>query len=473
MSNEYDIIVVGAGAAGMSCAIEAHDSGARVLVVEAAARAGGSTALSGGVVYGAGTSVQRAAGIVHDSAEAMFQYYLTLNQWNVDFAVGWRYCQETAHTIHWLQKLGVVFPVKGLHATGVDGVPRSHEADGEGHELARVLYRACTQRSIDFAFGMRVDDLIMDGNAVVGVGAAGEQVTAGAVVLASGGFGQNRNLIEEYYPDADAAGSWCWSVSAEHSRGDGLLLGRGIGASIAGRNTGLLLLTTGMERVFETPLPEWLMFVNREGIRFVDETAPHAVITGVIKAQGGSCFAIFDERMRLEGLPSEENRRCGRSSNFTAEAIEAGVDAGVVVQGDTPEELAAKLGIPPKALAAAIDRYTADAALESDRQFFKASSWLEPIATPPFYGVEVKPGIISFTSCGLRIDTAARVLDSTGTVIPGLFAAGETTGNVLGERYIGGGNGLGNGLNFGRIAGKVAAGELLQKRAGLLHSVLR
>ncbi|HEY3735895.1 MAG TPA: FAD-dependent oxidoreductase [Jatrophihabitans sp.] len=458
MGADYDVVIVGAGGAGMACAITAHDAGARVLLVEAAAKTGGSTALSGGVVYGAGTDVQRAAGILYDSPRAMFGYYMTLNQWNVDPAVGWRYCEETPHTIAWLQRLGVEFPVEGLRAAGVDGVPRCHEARGEGHEVARVLHAACAERGIDIALGQRVEELLpSDGNDVVGVRSGGETVTGTSVVLTTGGFGHNRELIAEYYPDAHAAGDWCWSVSAEFSRGDGLLLGRSVGASITGRNRGLMLPTTGMEKVFETPLPGWLMFVDHEGLRFVDETASHSVITGTIKARGGSCFAIFDEHLRVHGMPSEENRRCQRSSNFTPEGIEAGVKSGMVATGGDPHELAVALGLPPDALAAAITRYNAGAASGADSQFFKAAAHLEPLATAPYYGVEVRAGIISFTSCGLRIDTQAQVLDTTGTPIPGLYAAGETTGNVLGERYLGGGNGLGNGLNFGRIAGAATA----------------
>lgn len=463
MHYDYDVIVVGAGGAGMSCSIIAHDAGARVLLVEATGAVGGSTALSGGVTYAAGTSVQRAHGVLYDSAERMFAYYMTFNQWLVDPAVGWRYCQETAPTIEWLLSLGVRFTE--LHAPGVDGVPRSHVPEGEGPGMVRALEVACGERSIDVAFGRRVDALVTDGTgAVVGVRSGEEVVRAPSVVLTTGGFGQNREMVEEYYPDAAGAGDWGWSIAASHSVGDGITLGRQVGASIAGRNRGLLLTTTGLGRVNETPLPGWLMLVNDEGMRFVDELAGHSVMTGTIKKQGGRCFAVFDEPMRARAEPHPENVHCQRASVFTPEELAAGVEKGLVAKGETLEEVGARLGVPGDALAAAAARYTAHAAAGHDAEFFKDPSALRPIETPPFYGMELRPGIIAFTSCGLRIDPTARVLDRTGTPIPGLYAAGETTGNVNGKRYLGGGNGVGNCLCFGRISGASASAHALAVR---------
>jgi fumarate reductase flavoprotein subunit len=116
--------------------------------------------------------------------------------------------------------------------------------------------------------------------------------------------------------------------------------------------------------------------------------------------------------------------------------------------------------MPPDALQAAVTRYNADVARGTDTQYFKAAALLEPVLTAPFYGTEVKPGIISFTRCGLRVDPDGRVLDVNGTPIPGLYAAGETTGSVHGKRYPGGGNRLGPPLTFGRIAGATAAAEV-------------
>jgi fumarate reductase flavoprotein subunit len=455
---DYDVVVVGAGGGGMSAAITAHDAGASVLLVEVGDAVGGSTALSGGFVYAAGTSVQRAAGILHDSAEAMFAYYMTLNQWKVDPAVAWRYCTETAVTLEWLLELGVEFPVANLHAAGVDGVPRSHEAVGEGRALVAVLERSCRERHIDIALGQRVDGLIQDSDgAVVGVTSGADQVSAAGVIFATGGFGHNRDLLQQYYPDAADAGDWCWSVSGRHAMGDGLVIGRGIGASISGYNRGLLLPTTGMDRVFETPLPSWLMLVNAAGMRFVDENAPHPVITGVIRAQRGPVHAIFDEEARQHGGPHPENVRCERSSNFTPDAIIAGVTSGVVRRATTLAALGAELRLEPGALGAAANRQNHHVARRRDSEFFKAPQCLREVSAPPFYAVEVKPAIISFTGCGLKIDPDARVLDLTGTPIRGLFAGGEVTGSVHGKRYLGGGNGLGNCLNFGRIAGATAA----------------
>jgi len=468
-ASDYDVIVVGGGGAGMAAAIEAHDAGARVALVEADTRLGGSTALSGGVYYAAGTTVQRARGFGDDGPDDLFEYYLTLNQYRVEPALVRVLCDEAAHGLHWLMQLGVEFPPEGLYCSGVERVPRGHGAAGAGAAIAAALDRAVHARGIDVALDSRVEALVTDREttAVTGIRVSDGEVRAPAVVLATGGFGANAELLARLYPDAAAQGDWAWYIGSRHCQGDGLRLGEAVGADVVGHNRGLLLTTPNFRKVLEVFVPGWLVYVNREGRRFVNETAEYAVMSGVIQAQtGGSCFAIFDEAARREAVPHPRYADAFAAGtipmNWVADELAAQVQTGRVIRADSLAELAERSGIRAAALAATVARYNADVAVGADQAFFKAGEDLKPIATPPFYAVEIRPAIICLTSAGVRIDVDTRVLDVGDRPIPGLFAAGETAGGVLGERYVGGGNSIANAIVFGRRAGREAARQAVQ-----------
>jgi fumarate reductase flavoprotein subunit len=460
---DYDVIVVGGGGAGMCAAIEAHDAGARVALLEADTRLGGSTALSGGVFYAAGTSVQRVAGI-EDDAEAMFHYYLTLNQYRVEPALVRALCDHAAAGVEWLIELGVEFPADALYVSGVDTVARGHAPTGMGAAIASVLEREVGARDIDVALNSRVQELRVESSPrrVRGVVVDGAAVSSRAVVIATGGFGANPLLLHTLYPDAAAHGDWTWYIGNPNCLGDGLALGESAGADVVGHNRGLLLTTPNFRRELEVYVPGWLVYVNREGRRFVKETVEYAVMSGVVKAQtGGSCFALFDDAARAAARPDPRYADAFAAGtlalNWVTETLDEQIAAGRVIEAATLAELEARCGIRSGSLAATLDRYNADARAGEDTQFFKDPAVMKPLSTPPFYAVEIRPAIVCLTSTGLRIDSRARVLDRRDRVIPGLHAAGETTGGVLGERYVGGGNSIANAVVFGRLAGREAA----------------
>lgn len=464
MERDFDVVVVGGGGAGMAAAVTAADTGARVIIAESATDLGGSTKLSGGVFYAAGTSVQQEAGITDDSPDAMFHYYMTLNQWRVEPALARRLCDEAAPALEWLIGLGVMFPPENLYVSGVDGVARGHAPLGFGYAIAAALEQAVIDRGIDVALRTRVDELLVEDGRVVGVSANGDAVRAGAVVLTTGGFGHNRDLLERHYPEAIAAGDWTWSISAPECLGDGLDLGQQAGAAITGHNRGLLLVTPGFNRQLEVDPPGWLVYVNRQGQRFGDETAPYAVMSGLFREQGGTAFAIFDEQARREAEPDSQYADAFAAGivavNFLPDVLAEMAEKGRVVQADTLDELAGKIGVPAAALRATIDGYNAGCDRGADPLYFKEPRHLKPVRTPPFYAAEMRPAIVCLTATGVRIDTSARALSTWGTPIPGLFAAGETTGGVMGERYVGGGNSIANAIVFGRIAGREAAAQV-------------
>ena len=427
---DYDVIVIGGGAAGMSAAITAHDRGARVLLFESETKLGGSTALSGGWFFAAGTSVQRAAGIADDSPQVMFDYYAQVNQWRIDPPVVRRLCEAAGAALEWLVSLGVDFPVKSLKRSGMETIARGHQPVGRGAEIAEMLERAVRARSIDIALGNSVERLL-----AAGVVARGETATANALVIATGGFGQNRELLRRWYPTAGEKHS---SMSAAGSQGDGITMAAAHGAIITGHDTGLLIPCASIAQGQIEP-GGWAMLVNREGCRFIDESSYYSVLSLAIRAQGGYCFAIFDESTRrrapLDGsfgdLLGDHDIGDERMAEWSEEAVRAGdVDA-----------LAAAIGVSSRVLQGTVAHAAPHHALR----------------TAPFYAVRITPGVVALTACGLTIDVEARVLDEAGDPIPNWFAAGETTGNVVGDMYIASGNSLANCVVFGRIAGDNAA----------------
>lgn len=466
MERDYDVIVVGGGGAGMSAAIVASDAGASVALIEADDKLGGSTALSGGVYYAAGTSVQRAKGIEGDTADAMFEYYMTLNQYRVEASLARTLSDNAAPGLEWLIDIGVEFAPEALYSSGVESVERGHGATGNGASIAEALDREVSKRDIDVALKARVEQLLIDDETgrVAGVKAGGEDIRAGAVVLTTGGFGANQHFLHKYYPEATAHGDWAWYIGNSNCVGDGLALGEQAGADIVGHNRGLLLTTPNFKKELEVYVPGWLVYVNREGRRFVNETAEYAVMSGVVKAQtGGSCYAIFDETSRAEAKPDPRYADLFASGmislNWVADFLEEQAQSGKIITADTLEELSIKAGIRPGALETTVGEYNTDCERGADSKFFKAGDVMKPVKTPPFYAVEIRPAIVCLTSTGVRINDKGQALDGRDRVIRGLFAEGETTGGALGERYIGGGNSIANAIVFGRIAGASAAAE--------------
>ncbi|MFZ9050701.1 MAG: FAD-dependent oxidoreductase, partial [Steroidobacteraceae bacterium] len=151
---DYEVIVIGGGGAGMAAAIESSRAGARTLLVESDRKLGGSTALSGGVFYAAGTSLQRACGI-DDTPEAQFRYYMNVNQHKLEAGVVYRLCQHSAPTFEWLVSLGVEFDAADLYVSGVDGIRRGHRARGHGAAIGSALEAAVSSAGVDVALNTR------------------------------------------------------------------------------------------------------------------------------------------------------------------------------------------------------------------------------------------------------------------------------------------------------------------------------
>jgi succinate dehydrogenase/fumarate reductase flavoprotein subunit len=463
VDRDVDVVIVGSGAAGLAAALSARQRGAgSVLVAESEGVVGGSSVLSGGLIMGAGTRYQKALGI-DDDADAMFHDYMQLNGWNVDAGVVRRFAELAGPTVEWLGDLGVEF-YDTMVFGGEERVPRVHVPIGRGQAVVDILARHCREADVDVALGQRVDRLLTNGGTVTGVAVGQDAITAGAVVIATGGFGSSPEMLAEHFPSAARTG-WAWYIGAEGSRGDAFDLGAQVGAQVVGHDHGLRLLHAGFDQIYEAYLPGWLVLVNSDGRRFVDETAPYGILDSMTREQGDRVYAVFDrpalEKATAAGVARYKHAIPGsskrQSPHWNADIVEQMVANGKVTSRASVSELAGALGVPPANLEGMVARYNAGVAAGRDPEYLKDAAFLEPIATPPFYGAELRPATVASTACGLRIDPDAGVRGGDGNPIGGLFAAGECTGGVVGAQYVGSGNNYANSVVFGRVAGASAA----------------
>ncbi|GAA1444878.1 FAD-dependent oxidoreductase [Nocardiopsis tropica] len=461
-----DVVVVGGGGAGLAAAATAAEAGAGVLLFEAETEIGGSTQLSAGLFTAAGTSVQRGAG-VEDTAERFYQHYMDLNQWMLEPGLVRAFCENAGPTLEWLIGLGVEIPARistnahmpGLCRAGVEDARRGHVPRDQGLGLVQVLAAACRRHGVETVLNTRVERLLAEDGRVVGVVADGVEVRAGAVVVTTGGLARDPELLREYYPAALEAGEHAFVVAAPGSRGDHIRFADGVGASVTGAGRGLLLPTAYFQRYHHWQSgfpPVSRVYVNRAGRRFMDEDASYAVSAGVIDAQDGPVWCVFDDRARAS-LPSGY-------ADWTPERVTEEADAGRTLRADTLEGLAGLMGVPPGALRATVDAWNTQLPHGEDERFLRHLSLRDkgqgdpdPVGEGPFHAALLLPAELVCTHAGMEIDPRAAVLDREGRAIPGLFAAGEAGAGVLGLRYVGGGNAVANAITMGRIAGRGAA----------------
>ncbi len=465
---DVDVLVIGSGAAGLCAALAAVEHGAhRVLIAEGSPEVGGSSRLSGGIVMGSRSGVQY-ANEIHEEEDDLFGDYRSLMRWDVAAGPVRTFARRSGETIDWLAAHGVEF-FERLIFGGEERQPRSHAVDGGGQALIDALHRAAVAREVDIALGQRVDRLLVSEGRVVGVAVGDDEITAGAVVLATGGFGASPERIAELFPSA-----WdperTWYIGHDGARGDALELAAVVDAQITGHDRGLRTLGPGGTFVNEALLPGWVVLLDSEGHRFADETAPYGILDNAVRAHGNRCVAFLDsaalappadlaDRYRNAYKQVWPNHPPFRPRHYTPDMIEFLLGQKRAFAADDVASLASEVGLDPASVTGEIARYNAFSDAGSDDDFGKSGRFLLPLRTPPYYAVPLYPIAVNVTGAGLRIDDHARVIGVNGQPVPGLFAAGECTGGLFGPLYMGSGNSLGLATGIGRIAGEEAAAE--------------
>ena len=353
---DYDVVIVGAG---LTAAVAAAEAGARTLVFEREREVGGSMSQSAGMFTAVGTSVQKSLGIDDDPGRD-FQHYMDLKQWRLRPGLIRRFCEQSAPTFEWLLGLGLSVPalrstsahMPGLTQAGVEDVWRGHVPEGEGPGLVAVLDAARRVRGAEVVFASRVEGLLADESGVHGIRVDDTDVSAGAVIVATGSMAQNRGLAERFYPDVLEAGPDLFAVSGAGSRGDHVRFAAQAGADMVGEGWGMLLLTACFQRHHHWQAgfpPPARVTVDAAGRRVMDEDASYAVGAGIAGDQLRPLWMIFDEAARTALAPGHVS--------WMPDAVATEARSGRTIARPTRAGLAAAMPVPAATLLASIERW--------------------------------------------------------------------------------------------------------------------
>jgi fumarate reductase flavoprotein subunit len=447
MMAEIDLLVAGAGG-GLAGALRAAQLGLSVLVAEVnpAFRRGNNTSISTAMVPGAGSRFQRAAGI-DDSPARFTQDVLDKTHGEADVTVTAALAAVSGRLVEWLAD-DVGMPIELVTDFDYPGhsASRCHTVPGRsGATLVRLLYDAARAAGIDIMVPARVVDVTPspDGLSVrlTSHDGGSESVTAGAVLLATNGFGANTELVKRYIPEISGA----LYHGSEASRGDALLIGERLGAGTgfldAYQGHGGLAAGAGTLAGWATVMHGGVI-VNNAGRRFADETQGYSEFASIELTQPGHWAAIvFDGRVYDRCLLFEDFRQT--------------VESGVVRRADTVGGIASALGVPEASLGETLAAAARSAAGEPDQ--FGRTHWAATLQ-PPYHAVVVEPALFH-TQGGLRIDAQARVLTADGPPVAGLYAAGGAAIGISGHGAAGylAGNGLLSALGLSFLAAEDAA----------------
>lgn len=448
-TDSTDIVVIGAGAAGLTAAITAHDAGARVILLEKQPITGGNSMLAAGGMNAADTRFQSAKN-VKDSSELMFKDTMTGGKNINDPALVKILADESSKSIDWLTSIGGdVSDVGRMAGASVNRTHRPTGGSAVGAHVIDVLRRNAADRKIDVRINSTVVQILTNSDGrVMGVQVQGKHrglytVEAKAVVLASGGFSANAEMVESYRPEYKGMAT----SNQPGATGDGMRVGERAGGKLIDMKEIQIHPTVAFGSrilITEAVRGNGAILINKEGKRFVNElTTRDAASAAILQQQGKMAYLIIDEGIRK-----------------SLKQIEGYFHLDLVKEGATVKELAEAIGVPPDALEATVATYNKAVENKNDAEF-KRPDMPRPIKTPKFYAIGIQPGV-HYTMGGLKIDGETRVLDKDGRPIPGLYAAGEVTGGVHGANRLGG-NSISETITFGRIAGARAAGAVVRR----------
>lgn len=447
MSDELDLLVIGAGACGLAGAIAAHDAGGAVAIVEKNDRPGGNSSLSTGSIPGAGSRFQKEAGI-EDSPDRMIADLLrTAGPHDAD-EITQVVARECAPLCEWLiDDLGARMELITAYRHIGHSVERLHAPKSRrGQDLVDDLLRFVDDRDIPLAIGNAAESLIVEDGAVKGAVVAGDEIRARKVLLATNGFAANRALVQEFVPEIAGAEYF----GAPGSTGEAIDWGRALGAELGNMAAyqGYAAVAYPQGQLLSwTTIEKGGILVGRDGRRFGNEMDGYSGYAAQVMAQGDFAWAIYDRRIHAIAMEEEEYAEMS--------------DMGAMRWSEDPRALAAEAGIDGDALVDTLEAYRKAATGETPDAFGRTV-----FNKAPFEGelaiARVKPGLFH-TQGGLLTDTHARVRRQGGGVIPNLFAGGGAAAGISGKAGAMGyasGNGLITALVLGRLAGLTAMDEI-------------
>ena len=488
---EADVVVVGAGGAGMTAAITAAAEGKSVVILESQSMVGGnSVRATGGMnagktVYQDENEFGESAGVektLKTAAEkyadnetitalaktvseqwAAYQanptgYFDSVELMELDTMIGGKgindpelvetLCANSADAIDWLDEHGITLHnVSSFGGASVKRIHRPVNAEGKtvsvGSYMIPLLQENCEKAGVKMMLDTTATEILTDANgAAVGVkatGASGETVTvnAKAVVLASGGFGANLDMVVKYKPELKGF----MTTNAPGIQGQGIEMAQAIGAATVDMDQ--IQIHPTVEANTAALITEGLrgdgaVLINAEGKRFIDEVGTRDVVSAAEIAQTGSYSWLVVDQAMVDA----------------SSVIQGYIKKGYTVTGATYEELGEAMGVDAAAFAETMEKWNGYVEAKNDPDFGR-TSFANPLNTAPYYAVKVTAGV-HHTMGGLKINANTEVLNEKGEVIPGLFAAGEVTGGVHGANRLGG-NAVADFTVFGRIAGAAAS----------------
>lgn len=440
-----DVVIIGAGGAGMAAAVEATEAGKSVIIVEKMPIVGGNTNRATGGMNAAETKVQEAAGIV-DTKETFYNDTMTGGKEKNDPVLLQTMVDNAPGAVDWLNEMGA-----GLSRVTLSGGatnPRIHTPeDGSpvGPVVVRVLSDKLKELKVDIMMETTAKKINVKDGAVTGIEVADVNgnsfvINAKAVIVTTGGFGANSTMVEEYRPDLVGFST----TNHSGATGDGISMSLEAGSGLTDIGEIQTHPTTDPESGYmftEGLRGDGAILVNSSGVRFTGELLTRDVVSAnILKQEGGIAYLITNEEMRLDNA-----------------SLAGYVKKGYAIEGKTIEELAKALEIDATALMATMNTYGEAVKAGVDKEFNR-EHLTQTLENGPYYALKVTPAI-HHTMGGLKIDSSTHVLTEEGTIISGLYAAGEVTGGVHGGNRIGG-NAVTDIIVFGRIAGQMASGEM-------------
>ncbi|MCI5774411.1 MAG: flavocytochrome c [Erysipelotrichaceae bacterium] len=442
-SYQADVVVIGAGGAGMAAAIEASDQGASVVILEKMSYIGGNTLRSEGGMNASETIYQKNKGI-EDSVELMIEDTMKGGKGINNEELVTFFAQNSAPTIDWLTSIGMdVSDVAQGAGASAARMHRPQDGSKIGSVLVPVLKDNLAKRNITVLTETKVISIIKDEGKVTKVVAldkSGKEIVfdANAIIIATGGFGANEEMYVQYREDLAGFAT----TNHPGATGDGITLAQEIGADVVDMKeiqTNPTVEITSNTVISESVRGKGSILVNVHGKRFISEMETRDVLSSAILEQDDKiAYLVFDQRVMDSMAALKEN-----------------YEKGIIIKGKDLNDLAAQLSLDASTLELTLNDWNKAVAAKNDTAFGRTTGMDADLSQAPYYAITVSPAV-HYTMGGIKVNTNTEVIDTAGQIIKGLYAAGEVTGGLHGANRLGG-NAVGDIMVFGRQAGSKAA----------------